>query len=70
MGNLADQALLYYYHYDPTTGKYGAIISRILQTTFGTCYHIGACHTPDGGVPSCSIVFHFGPCGPRPRPGA
>ena len=23
--------LLYCYHYDPTTGKYGAIISRVLQ---------------------------------------
>ena len=28
---LADQVLLYCYHYDPTTGKYGAIISRVLQ---------------------------------------
>jgi len=31
IGNLADQVLLYCYHYDPTTGKYGAIISRVLQ---------------------------------------
>lgn len=31
IGNLADQVLLYCYHYDPTTGKYGAIVSRILQ---------------------------------------
>jgi protein SCO1/2 len=23
--------LLYCYHYDPTTGKYGAIVSRVLQ---------------------------------------
>jgi len=31
IGNLADQDLLYCYHYDPTTGKYGAIIARVLQ---------------------------------------
>jgi protein SCO1/2 len=31
IGNLADQVLLYCYHYDPTTGKYGAIIARVLQ---------------------------------------
>ncbi len=31
IGNLADQVLLYCYHYDPTTGKYGAIVSRVLQ---------------------------------------
>ncbi len=31
IGNLSDQVLLYCYHYDPTTGKYGAIIARVLQ---------------------------------------
>src|SRR5438093_862153 len=31
IGNLVDQVLLYCYHYDPTTGKYGAIIARVLQ---------------------------------------
>ena len=31
IGTLADQVLLYCYHYDPTTGKYGAIIARVLQ---------------------------------------
>ncbi len=31
IGNLADQVLLYCYHYDPNTGKYGAIIARVLQ---------------------------------------
>src|SRR6266566_3428308 len=30
-GTVVDQVLLYCYHYDPATGKYGAIISRILQ---------------------------------------
>jgi protein SCO1/2 len=31
IGTVVDQVLLYCYHYDPTTGKYGAIISRVLQ---------------------------------------
>jgi protein SCO1 len=31
IGTVVDEVLLYCYHYDPTTGKYGAIISRILQ---------------------------------------
>jgi protein SCO1 len=31
IGNVVDQVLLYCYHYDPATGKYGAIISRVLQ---------------------------------------
>ena len=31
LGTLVDQVLLYCYHYDPRTGKYGAIISRVMQ---------------------------------------
>jgi len=31
IGNLGDQVLLYCYHYDPRTGKYGAIIGNILK---------------------------------------
>jgi len=31
IGNLGDQVLLYCYHYDPRTGKYGAIISNMLK---------------------------------------
>ena len=31
IGTVVDQVLLYCYHYDPETGKYGAIISRVLQ---------------------------------------
>jgi protein SCO1/2 len=31
IGTLADQVLLYCYHYDPATGKYGAIIARVLK---------------------------------------
>ena len=31
IGTLADQVILYCYHYDPQAGKYSAIISHILQ---------------------------------------
>ena len=31
IGSLADQVLLYCYHYDPKTGKYSAMINRIIQ---------------------------------------
>lgn len=31
IGNVADQVLLYCYHYDPRIGKYGAVISNILR---------------------------------------
>ena len=30
VGNVVDQVLLYCYHYDPRTGKYGAVVSRVL----------------------------------------
>jgi protein SCO1 len=35
IGNLVDEVLLYCYHYDPDTGKYGAIISRVLKVAAG-----------------------------------
>jgi protein SCO1/2 len=35
IGTLADQVILYCYHYNPATGKYGAIISRIIQLAGG-----------------------------------
>ena len=35
IGNVADQVLLYCYHYDPRTGKYGAIISNVLKLAGG-----------------------------------
>jgi protein SCO1/2 len=35
IGTVVDQVLLYCYHYDPDTGKYGAIISRALQLAAG-----------------------------------
>jgi protein SCO1/2 len=31
IGNAVDQVLLYCYHYDPATGKYGAIVNNILK---------------------------------------
>ncbi len=31
IGSLADQVLLYCYHYDPKTGKYGAIITNMIR---------------------------------------
>src|ERR1700680_4263910 len=35
IGTVVDQVLLYCYHYDQDTGKYGAIISRVLQLAAG-----------------------------------
>ena len=35
IGNAVDQVLLYCYHYDPQTGKYGAVISNILRLGAG-----------------------------------
>ena len=35
IGNAVDAVLLYCYHYDPATGKYGAIIANILQIGAG-----------------------------------
>jgi protein SCO1 len=31
IGNPVDQILLYCYHYDPATGKYGAVVTNILR---------------------------------------
>jgi protein SCO1 len=31
IGNAVDQVLLYCYHYDPQTGKYGAVVSNMLK---------------------------------------
>jgi len=35
IGTLADEVILYCYHYDPKAGRYSAIISRILQLAGG-----------------------------------
>jgi len=40
IGNLVDEVLLYCYHYDPDTGKYGAIVSRILKIAAGATIFI------------------------------
>lgn len=35
IGNVVDEVLLYCYHYDPDTGKYGPIVSRVLKLAGG-----------------------------------
>ncbi len=35
IGNAVDQVLLYCYHYDPATGKYGAVVSNMLKLGAG-----------------------------------
>lgn len=35
IGTLADQIVLYCYHYDPRTGRYGAIVFRVMQVSGG-----------------------------------
>lgn len=35
IGTLADQIVLYCYHWDPRTGRYGAIVSRVIQVSGG-----------------------------------
>ena len=35
IGNLADAVILYCFHYDPVTGKYNALIGRVLQLAGG-----------------------------------
>jgi len=31
LGNVVDQVMLYCYHYDPVTGKYGAMVTNMLR---------------------------------------
>jgi protein SCO1 len=35
IGNAVDQVLLYCYHYDPATGKYGAVVTNMLRLGAG-----------------------------------
>jgi protein SCO1/2 len=35
IGSLADKILLYCYHYDPATGKYGPVVMRIMRLSAG-----------------------------------
>ena len=42
IGTVVDQVLLYCYHYNPDTGKYGAVISRVLKLAAGaTIFFLG-----------------------------
>lgn len=42
IGSLADQVLLYCYHYDPRTGKYGVIVNNIVRAAgVATVFVIG-----------------------------
>lgn len=53
IGTVVDEVLLYCYHYNPNTGKYGAIISRVLQLAGGaTILILGS---------FLFMMFHFGP---------
>ena len=43
IGNLVDQVLLYCYHYDPATGRYGAVIMRVVRLAgLATILSLGA----------------------------
>jgi protein SCO1 len=43
IGNAVDQVLLYCYHYNPATGKYGAVVNNILRLGAGvTIVFLGA----------------------------
>ncbi|MGH9636429.1 MAG: SCO family protein [Candidatus Angelobacter sp.] len=58
IGTLADQVLLYCYHYDPNTGKYGAVISRVLKlSALATILVLGGLMT---------VLIRFGSGGNRP----
>ena len=59
IGTVVDQVLLYCYHYDPDTGKYGAIISRVLQLAAGaTVLILGT---------FLIVMFRMGPSAARRR---
>ncbi len=80
IGNAVDAVLLYCYHYDPETGKYGAMVGNILRLAAGRddssagrfIFHIVAAGSlgnqedGEGGNEDtvCSIIFHYG----RSRP--
>ena len=74
IGNLVDAVLLYCYHYDPATGRYGAIISRVLKLSglatilvLGgmvlVLFRLGSHHGKERtkGPSLCLKIFHFGP---------
>jgi protein SCO1/2 len=64
IGSLTDQVLLYCYHYDPATGKYGAVITRVLQLSAGaTVLFVGTLllvlirRGPDSSRPSREVSY-------------
>lgn len=64
IGSLTDQVLLYCYHYDPATGKYGAVITRVLQLSAGaTVLFVGTLllvlirRGPDSSPPSREVSY-------------
>ena len=59
IGNLTDQVLLYCYHYDPATGKYGAVVNNILR--------LGAAATVVFLAALLLILFRLEKAAPRPK---
>lgn len=59
IGNLTDQVLLYCYHYDPQTGKYGAVVNNILR--------LGAAATIVFLAALLLILFRLEKAAPRPK---
>jgi protein SCO1 len=64
IGTLADQVLLYCYHYDPATGKYGAVVARVLQLSagatilvLGTLLVVLLRRGPDSSRPSGQVSY-------------
>ena len=48
IGNVVDQVLLYCYHYDPKTGRYGAVITNIMRLAgAATMLILGGFHRRD-----------------------
>lgn len=67
IGTVVDQVLLYCYHYDPDTGKYGAIISRVLQLAAGaTVLILGAFLVVMFRMGPATVVRRQVPNGERP----
>ena len=50
IGNAVDQVLLYCYHYDPATGKYGAVVSNMLKLG-GGAHHLDSGRTASHLLP-------------------
>ena len=76
IGNAVDAVLLYCYHYNPETGKYGAMVGNILRLAGaatilligGITFHLlatgslGSQEDGEGGSEDkvCSIIFPYG----------